>query len=63
MQNRFAEARKRAGLTQKSVAQKLGKTQGAVSNWEKGRWTPTIKDVWKLAQLYGCSMDDLINVE
>jgi transcriptional regulator with XRE-family HTH domain len=36
------EARRLGGLTQADLARRLGTTQSAVSNWERGRDTPRV---------------------
>ena len=54
-ENLLAKYRKRAGYTQKEVAEALNVTQGAVSSWEKGRWEPDKKSLANLADLYGVS--------
>jgi transcriptional regulator with XRE-family HTH domain len=35
------EARRRAGLTQRQLAERLGTSHGAVARWEKGTVTPS----------------------
>lgn len=54
--------RERAGLTQKQVADALGKTVGTVSNWERLVKEPKLKfsEVQRLISLYGCTLEDLI---
>lgn len=54
------ELREAVGLTQAQVAKKLVVDQGAVSNWERGINPPSRKYHKKLAKLYGCSVDDLL---
>lgn len=55
--------RKRAGLSQRDVANALNITQGAVSAWEMGRNNPDIEMIKQLAVLYRVSVDDLIKSE
>ena len=52
--------RKRAGYSQKEVADALHVTQGAVSSWESGRWEPDQQNLSALADLFGVSVDALI---
>ncbi|MBR6654380.1 MAG: helix-turn-helix transcriptional regulator [Oscillospiraceae bacterium] len=54
------ERRLAAGLTQSEVAKSLNVDQGAVSNWERGINPPTRKYRAPLAQLYGCTVDELL---
>lgn len=53
-------ARMKAGLTQKKVAELLGVTAGAVCQWEKGMNKPRLDKLVKLADLCGCTVDELI---
>ena len=57
----FKEARKKRNLTQKEVAQKLGTSRVTVARWECGINNPKINTLKKLAELYGCTADELIN--
>lgn len=52
--------RMRAGLTQRQVANRLGISQSTVVFWEKGRTFPTSPKLPKLAELYGCTVDELL---
>lgn len=56
----FLSARERTGLTQKEVAERLGIDQSAVSLWENGKTSPRVSVLVKLAELYHCSLDDLL---
>lgn len=54
---RLREARKRAGLTQSDVAERLRVTTQAVSQWETGANQTTIENPRKLAELYGVGIE------
>ena len=54
------ERRFAAGLRQVDVAKKLDVTQSAVSRWESGVANPLMKYRKKLARLYGCTVDELL---
>lgn len=56
-------ARKKAGLSQQYVAQQLGITPVAVSNWETGRAMPRSYLLPHIAELYGCTVDELLEDE
>lgn len=56
----IAAYRKRAGMTQAELAQKLNYTDKAVSKWERGESTPDLLTLIQLAELYGISMDELV---
>jgi transcriptional regulator with XRE-family HTH domain len=49
------EARKRAGLTQRELAERAGTTQSAIARLESGRTKPTFDNVLRLLRL--CGMD------
>lgn len=59
----LVSARKNAGLTQRQVAEHLGITDAAVTQWEKGRTSPKTKLLPRLAELYGVSIDELMREE
>ena len=59
----FAAAREKAGLTQAVVAEKLGVTGAAVCQWEKGKTSPKLPMLRKIANLYGCTVDELLGNE
>ena len=52
-------ARESKGLTQGDLAQLLGKSQSAISFWEKGRRAPDFHDVIELIQHLDLNLDDL----
>lgn len=47
------------GMSQKTVAERLGVTTKTVSNWECGRCLCSMKMFKELCELYGVSMDDI----
>lgn len=53
-------ARKRAGLTQKEVASRVGLSRTSVTNIEKGRQHVALHQVFLLAEAIGCSARDLM---
>ncbi|MGI6203295.1 MAG: helix-turn-helix domain-containing protein [Eubacteriales bacterium] len=55
----LAELRVRRGLTQAALAQQLGVTHQAVSQWECGDTMPDILLLPKLAGIFGVSIDNL----
>ncbi len=64
MEVRFSQNLKalRAGanLTQGALAQGLGTTQRKVSYWESGKVEPDIADLWKIADFFDVTVDELI---
>ncbi len=57
---KMKEYRKKAGLTQKDLAELMGVTQSSVSAWETGNNDPCLKKLLRLAELLGCRPEDLI---
>lgn len=47
--------------TQEQLAEKIGVTRQAVAKWENGSTVPDISNCMALAELYGVSLDDLVN--
>lgn len=56
------ELRKRAGLTQVELAEKMGVTNKAVSKWEMGKAKPSTETIRKLAALFHISVDELLEL-
>lgn len=51
------EARRLGGLTQADLARRLGTTQSAVSNWERGRDTPRVDTLARILEACGFEAD------
>ena len=56
----FLSARTRKGLSQATVAESMGVTDAAVSMWETGKTSPRASLLVKLADLYCCTVDELL---
>jgi len=54
------EARKRAGLTQRELAERAGTTQSAIARLESGRTRPAFDDVLRLVRLAGFDLDVML---
>ena len=54
------EARKAQGYTQQRLAELVGITQGAVSQWEKGETRPAMKMLPALSKALGVPIDELV---
>lgn len=59
---RIREARQQCGLTQKQVAEKLGITDNALCQYEKGVREPSISTIIELCKLYDVSADYLLGL-
>lgn len=51
--------RKKEGLSQEGLSEKLNVTRQTVSNWELGQTTPDIQQAKNIAQIFKISLDDL----
>lgn len=60
---RIMENRKRLGMTQDQLAEKLGITAQAVSKWENDLSCPDIATLPKLADIFGTTTDALLGIE
>ena len=56
-------ARKRAGLTQEWVAERLGVSRQTIGKWEADETLSDIRQSKRLATLYGVTLDDLIDFD
>ena len=61
--NSLFQARKKHGLSQEDVAEKLGVSRQTVSKWETDETVPDIRQSKKLAILYNVSLDELIDFD
>lgn len=61
--NSLFHARKRCGLSQEDVAEKLGVSRQTVSKWETDETVPDIRQSKKMAMLYNMSLDELIDFD
>lgn len=61
--NSLFQARKRCGLSQEDVAEKLGVSRQTVSKWETDETVPDICQSKKMAVLYNMSLDELIDFD
>ena len=52
---RIKAARKKAGMTQKEVSEKLGISYQAYAQWELGTRNPKMINIEKIAKAIGCS--------
>lgn len=57
---RLSERRRARGLTQGQVAVRLGVSRQAVSKWEMGRSAPDLENLALLAELFSCTVDELL---
>ena len=57
---KLRERRNTLHMTQDEVAEALGVTRQAISNWENGRSYPDIERIIRLSDIYQLSLDELL---
>lgn len=55
-------ARLHRGLTQGQLAVRLGVTRQAISKWEQDQSQPDLNNLKQLAEVYGCTVDELLGL-
>ena len=61
--SRIRDLRKRAGLTQADLAQRLGVDTSLISRWEKGEREPSPQQTMDIARAVGVTLDFLLNAQ
>lgn len=59
----FKAARERAGKSVLEVSHILGVSPQAVYQWEWGETTPRLSFLGKMAEMYGCTVDELLSAD
>ena len=59
--NNLFNARKKKGMSQEAVAEKLGVSRQTISKWETDETLPDIRQSKRLAVVYDLSLDELID--
>ena len=52
--------RKQCGMSQAELAKRVGVERSAVAKWESGKSLPQAAHLVKLAEIFGCSVDELL---
>ena len=60
---RIAELRKQKGLTQAELADMLGVTHQAVSQWERSETLPDILTLPRIAEIFGENINAILGLE
>lgn len=60
---RIRAHRKRAGLSQEQLAEQIGVSRQAVTKWESGKSTPGTGHLFRLAEVFGTTVDLLLSPE
>ncbi|MBR4231252.1 MAG: helix-turn-helix transcriptional regulator [Bacilli bacterium] len=57
--NKIMELRKKNGLSQEDLAEKVGVTRQTISKWELGETSPDLKQAKELSKIFNVSLDEL----
>lgn len=58
--NNIKKLREAANMTQYQLAQRMEVFPSAVYKWEMGRSNPTAENLLKLADILGCTTDEIL---
>ena len=61
--NKIMELRKKSGLSQEELAEKVGVARQTISKWELGETSPDIKQAKELSKIFKVSLDELTGNE
>ena len=53
--------RKKKGLSQEELAEKVGVARQTISKWELGETSPDLKQAKELSKIFNVSLDELTN--
>ena len=62
-QERFADAIKASGMTQKELARALNVSEGNITNWKKGDNLPSVELLYRICLLLHESADYLLGLD
>ena len=60
LSDKIMELRKRNGMSQEALAEKLDVSRQSVSKWETGESVPDLDRIIKLSEIFGVSTDYLL---
>lgn len=63
VKNHVRERRLRQGLTQEELARSVGVSRQSINSIERGRYIPSLPLALRFAQVFGCSTDELFELE
>ena len=52
--------RKKKGMPRAELAKAMGVSERSIEAWESGQRWPKIEDAIKLAEFFGCTLDELV---
>ncbi|MDD3678288.1 MAG: helix-turn-helix transcriptional regulator [Dehalococcoidales bacterium] len=63
MRNRLEELRKKTGITQEALADRLEVSRQTIGSLESGRYNPSIVLAFKIARFFGVNIEDIFIYE
>ena len=63
MKNRLEELRKKSGMTQEELADRLEVSRQTIGSLESGRYNPSISLAFKLARFFSVTVEELFLYE
>ncbi len=63
MQNKLEELRKKAGITQEILADRLEVSRQTICSLESGRYNPSIVLAFKIARFFGVTIEEIFIYE
>ncbi len=63
MKNRLEEIRKARGITQEELAEQLEVSRQTIGSLENGRYNPSITLAFRIAKLFGMSIEEIFIYE
>lgn len=60
--NNIVYYRKKSGLTQSQLAEKIGVKTTSVSSWERGANSPDIETLYAICRIFDVSLDEMYGV-
>lgn len=62
MGNNIRAERARHGMSQRELADIVGVVQMSIVRWESGASEPSVRHLFKMAQLFGCTPEYLLDM-
>lgn len=63
IRNRIREYRARYNMKQEELAARVGVRRETIGNLEKGRYNPSLVLAWRIAAVFGVSIEEIFTVE
>ena len=62
IRNRIKESRPRHGMKQEELARLVGVRRETIGNLENGRYNPSLVLAWRIAKVFGVTIEDVFTV-